>query len=281
MLVVLIIVASGAGALAASGARAASSEEDQEPVFVFEAEQEFKTTDALLEVDAYHHLPPHPGGLSGVEAIGQIDHQHGKNRQDQHQELDHLVIVIGERVEYGTGHGHSFAGDDASQHESRAKLTDGPGKAVWVDRFRHLPLKIETVIEGGERPVAISIEFSEFLLFGNEREGLLFYPRTINHLLDGKLFKQTTVTLFENEPPWERFPVTRLRKRGKALREAAAALEGRELGNAALEAAGKASSAAAKPITDMRGTVEYRVHMAGVLTRRAAGMALERIQESD
>ncbi|MCZ6646169.1 MAG: xanthine dehydrogenase family protein subunit M [SAR324 cluster bacterium] len=65
------------------------------------------------------------------------------------------------------------------------------------------------------------------------------------------------------------------------VEEAAAALEGRELVNAALEAAGKASSAAAKPITDMRGTVEYRVHMAGVLTRRAASMALERIQESD
>ncbi|MCZ6842470.1 MAG: xanthine dehydrogenase family protein subunit M [SAR324 cluster bacterium] len=65
------------------------------------------------------------------------------------------------------------------------------------------------------------------------------------------------------------------------VEEAAAALEGRELVNAALEAAGKASSAAAKPITDLRGTVEYRVHMAGVLTRRAASMALERIQESD
>ena len=62
--------------------------------------------------------------------------------------------------------------------------------------------------------------------------------------------------------------------------EAGAALEGSALDKAALEAAGKASSAAAKPITDMRGTLEYRVHMAGVLTRRAVEAAIGRIKES-
>ncbi len=61
--------------------------------------------------------------------------------------------------------------------------------------------------------------------------------------------------------------------------EAAAELEGRELDEGAIEKAAAAARAAARPITDMRGTVEYRVHLAGVLTRRALEKSLERAKE--
>ncbi|MGB0553244.1 MAG: FAD binding domain-containing protein [Alphaproteobacteria bacterium] len=57
---------------------------------------------------------------------------------------------------------------------------------------------------------------------------------------------------------------------------AADALIGTKVDDAALEAAGAAASAAATPISDKRGTVEYRKKVAGVLTRRAATTALER-----
>ena len=57
------------------------------------------------------------------------------------------------------------------------------------------------------------------------------------------------------------------------------ALQGGALEAAALEAAGNACSAAASPINDLRGTVEYRIHMAGVLTRRAVEIAVNRIKE--
>lgn len=103
------------------------------------------------------------------------------------------------------------------------KLVEGPGKSVWVDRFLHRPLKIETVIEGGPEPLRLTIEFGEFMLFGDEEAGPVMFPRTINYLLDGRLFKQTTVRRFENEPPWARFPLTRLRRKGRELLEASAA----------------------------------------------------------
>jgi len=58
--------------------------------------------------------------------------------------------------------------------------------------------------------------------------------------------------------------------------EAAAALVGSRGEDAALERAGEAASAAARPISDKRGTIEYRKRVAAVLVRRAAAAAFER-----
>ena len=58
--------------------------------------------------------------------------------------------------------------------------------------------------------------------------------------------------------------------------DAASALIGTKVDEAAIEAAGAAATVAAKPISDKRGTVEYRKKVAGVLTRRALATALER-----
>ena len=60
--------------------------------------------------------------------------------------------------------------------------------------------------------------------------------------------------------------------------DAAKALIGTRVDDKALAALAAAASAACKPIDDKRGTVEYRVKVAGVLARRAAGIALERAQ---
>jgi len=58
--------------------------------------------------------------------------------------------------------------------------------------------------------------------------------------------------------------------------DAAAALVGTSLDDAALVAAGEAATAAAKPISDKRGTAEFRRKIVAVLTRRVARIAAQR-----
>ncbi len=57
---------------------------------------------------------------------------------------------------------------------------------------------------------------------------------------------------------------------------AAEALIGSKLDDAALQAAGEACSTASSPITDKRGTAEYRRKVVAVLCRRAAAIAKQR-----
>ena len=63
-----------------------------------------------------------------------------------------------------------------------------------------------------------------------------------------------------------------------ALRVPAAeeALIGTKIDESALLAAADAASAASRPIADRRGTIEFRRHVVGVLTKRAAKIAAER-----
>ena len=60
--------------------------------------------------------------------------------------------------------------------------------------------------------------------------------------------------------------------------EAANALIGTDLNDQALEDAGEACKAAASPISDKRGTVQYRKKVIAVLCRRAIALAHQRIQ---
>ena len=63
-------------------------------------------------------------------------------------------------------------------------------------------------------------------------------------------------------------------------REAGDFLTGKEATSDNLEKAAQLARKAAKPISDMRGTAEQRIHLTGVLTRRALEKALDRAQES-
>jgi carbon-monoxide dehydrogenase medium subunit len=57
---------------------------------------------------------------------------------------------------------------------------------------------------------------------------------------------------------------------------AAEALKGHKLDAATLQRLDAAAQAACRPISDKRGTIEYRTKVAGVLARRAAAIAFDR-----
>jgi len=59
-------------------------------------------------------------------------------------------------------------------------------------------------------------------------------------------------------------------------KEASSLLEGKEANEASIEEAGEAAKEVASPINDMRGTVNQRIHLVGVLTKRALRTAISR-----
>lgn len=63
------------------------------------------------------------------------------------------------------------------------------------------------------------------------------------------------------------------------VREAGEVLAGKPVNDASIAIAAEMARKAAKPITDMRGTEEYRRHLCAVLTRRALEAAVQRARE--
>jgi carbon-monoxide dehydrogenase medium subunit len=64
------------------------------------------------------------------------------------------------------------------------------------------------------------------------------------------------------------------------VREAGASLAGKPANEESVQKAAEIARDAAKPITDMRGTMEYRRHLCEVLTRRALNIAIQRAKET-
>ncbi len=143
-------------------------------------------------------------------------------------------------------------------------------RTVPVEEFVTAPG--ETVLQRGEFVVSFTLPGKAA---GRGDAYLRFIPRTemdiavvgagVNLTLDGDgVCTEARVGLGAVAP------------RPLLVTEGADALIGTPVDAPALEKLAAAASAACNPIDDKRGTVEYRVKVAGVLARRAAGIALER-----
>jgi CO/xanthine dehydrogenase FAD-binding subunit len=78
-----------------------------------------------------------------------------------------------------------------------------------------------------------------------------------------------------------RIAITALAPTIHRVPDAEAALRGSDGGPEAVRAAADAAAAASRPITDVRGSAEYRRAMAAVIARRAIAAALERARGGD
>ncbi len=150
----------------------------------------------------------------------------------------------------------TITGPDGSRELAIENIPTGPGK---------------TCLAKGEMITSLTIP-------ARGRHGgdayLRFIPRTemdiavvgvaVNLQLDGDEISQARVALGAVAPTALLVP------------EAANAIIGTTLDEAALEALANAASAACKPIDDKRGTIKFRTHVAGVLAKRVARLAYTR-----
>ncbi|MCX7395653.1 MAG: xanthine dehydrogenase family protein subunit M [Planctomycetales bacterium] len=65
----------------------------------------------------------------------------------------------------------------------------------------------------------------------------------------------------------------------RVAQKAAAWLRGQPVNDATLAKAGELAQEVAQPIDDMRGTIEYRKHLSGVLTKRVLEIAIKRAKQ--
>ncbi len=147
----------------------------------------------------------------------------------------------------------------------------GPGgrRQVAVEDFCTAPG--QNVLGDGEILVSLHFPLPEA---NSGARYLRFIPRNemdiavagagVSVVLDNGSFKSARVALASVAPT----PLF--------VREAGEALAGQPVNDESIAEAAQLAKAAAKPITDMRGTIEYRKHLCEVLTRRALHTSVAR-----
>lgn len=100
------------------------------------------------------------------------------------------------------------------------ELQEAPRKRVRVDTEHYRPALLETTVDRSNRASVLRIEFSNFLLEGDQQkpEDNLIFPGSTHFLLDGVLFKEVIVQDLRANPGLATMPITRLREKAAELR---------------------------------------------------------------
>ncbi len=154
----------------------------------------------------------------------------------------------------------SIAGPNGTRDVPVADIPTGPG---------------QTTLEAGE--IITSVLLPERGSGGGDAY-LRFIPRTemdiavvgcgVNVRVTGEKVVEASVVLGAVAPT------------AVVVEDAAAAILGTTLDDDALDGLSRACSAACRPIDDKRGTIKFRIRIAGVLGRRAATIAYDRARRS-
>ena len=156
---------------------------------------------------------------------------------------------------------------------SAVAIVAGPNgrREVLVEDFCVAPGR--NILEAGEFLVSIKVPAPKA---GFGASYLRFIPR--NEMDIAVVGVGSSVQLNANRTHIEsaRISLGAVAPRPLFVKEAGDSLAGKAISDEALEAAAKIAQAAATPISDMRGTAEYRKHIVAVLTRRTLNIAIER-----
>ena len=153
-----------------------------------------------------------------------------------------------------------IAGPNGSREVAVGDFCTAPGKNV---------LQAGEILVSVKFPAPVANSGSAYLRFipRNEMDiAVVSVGAAIVLSADGKTFESARIALGAVGPT----PIF--------AEEAGRALAGQPVVDASIQLAVDAARAAAKPIDDMRGTVEFRKHVSGVLTERALRKAIERAQ---
>lgn len=142
-------------------------------------------------------------------------------------------------------------------------------RSVPVEEFCTGPGR--NVLEKGELVVALRFPPPA------ENSGARFLRFIPRNEMDIAVTNAATQLRFDNgNVAWARVSIGAVAPTPLLVAEAAEALVGKPLSDETVAAAAAAARAAANPITDMRGSIRQRVHLAGVLAERTIRQAAER-----
>ena len=142
-------------------------------------------------------------------------------------------------------------------------------RSVPVEEFCTGPGR--NVLEKGELVVALRFPPPA------ENSGARFLRFIPRNEMDIAVTNAATQLRFDNgSVAWARVSIGAVAPTPLLVADAAEALVGKPLSDETIAAAAAAARAAANPITDMRGSIRQRVHLAGVLAERTIRQAAER-----
>ena len=196
--------------------------------------------------------------------------------------VDAASIIGGTQIQGRASLGGNLCNAAPSADSVPAMIAyNGVARIAGPNGNREVPLEDfcvgvrRTVLERGEMLVSLRFPTPDANSGANY---IRFIPR--NEMDIAVAGAGVSVTLDDGDISAARVTLASVAPTPLFVADAAEAIVGKPANEETASLAGRIASEAAKPITDMRGTIEYRKRLCEVLTRRALMTAIERAKEN-